>query len=153
MLRDEVEDNPPAIPLLQVRHRQRRNFPPAQTAPEQHGDVPSRGIEERGLGASLIIVRMSAIRKLAEASRGNRQRLAGARTGRRHPACEEHEIHRRAHGELAVLEAGPDAGRHTGPVHSTPNAMGLGYSTAPVFNKTVGSGRRVIANRLGAAKQ
>jgi hypothetical protein len=57
-------------------------------------------LEERKLGSSSIIVRMSAIRKLAVEATG--QRPAGARTGGGDRPREERQVHRRARRELAV---------------------------------------------------
>jgi integrase len=45
---------------------------------------------------------------------GDRQRAAGARTGRRHPAREEREIHRRARRQLAIAQAGANAPERAG---------------------------------------
>ena len=62
-------------------------------------------LEERGLGSSSIIVRMSAIRKLAVEATDN---------GLLAPEREERQIHRGARRQLAIAEAGPSAPERAG---------------------------------------
>jgi len=64
-------------------------------------------LEERKLGSSSIIVRMSAIRKLAVDSTDNGLLAPDLAAGIQ--ARKEREVHQRPHGQLALPEAGPDA--------------------------------------------
>ena len=70
------------------------------------GPRPRRGFDQR-----------PNHRRPETGSRGGRQRAAGAGTGRRNRPREEREVDRRAHGELAVAEAGAGAAetRRTSP--------------------------------------
>lgn len=61
-------------------------------------------LEDRRLGSSSIIIRMSAIRKLAAEAGG--QRAAGTRIGGRDQPREEREDAGHSRGELAVAPAG-----------------------------------------------
>ena len=69
-------------------------------------------LDERGLGSSSIIVRMSAIRKLAVEAMDNG--LLAPELGRRHPAREERQNPRRPHRELAEYQASSGAPERAG---------------------------------------
>jgi len=69
-------------------------------------------LEERGLGSSSIIVRMSAIRKLAVEATDNG--LLAPALAADIPAREERQVDWRMHGQLAVPEASPSHAEHAG---------------------------------------
>lgn len=69
-------------------------------------------LEERKLGSSSIIIRMSAIRTLAAEAADNGILAPG--TGRRHRACEKREVGRHPNGQLALGAAGADACERAG---------------------------------------
>ena len=83
-------------------------------------------LEERRLGSSSIIIRMSAIRKLA-AARLPTNRTTRTRAGGGHLAREKREDSRHPHGQLAVPAAGAGAPERTRYLNA-PRAARSGHS-------------------------
>src|ERR1022692_1128483 len=87
--------------------------PGAAAGPHQsHGERPARN--PGGTGAGVVKHHRQNVRDPQAGGGGDRQRAAGARAGRWHPACEERQVHRRARGELAVAQAGAGAPERAG---------------------------------------
>ena len=97
-------------------------------------------LEDRGLGSSSIIIRMSAIRKLAAEAADNG--LLAPEAGRRHQPREEREDARHPRRELAVAAAGAGsaerAGHHDPPRVARPRHPGRAPRLRPA---ALGSGR------------